>query len=651
MSDPEEKDNNPPYKENIPPTASYDSSVPVPGSQIGRFRIERELGRGGMGVVYLAHDTRLDRPVAIKSLPPQVMGDDTFRSRLEREAKLLASLNHPNIATIYEELEETKDIGYLVLEYVAGETLAERLARGRLEPEEALLLGLQITEAVSAAHSKGVIHRDLKPSNIKIDPEGAVKVLDFGVAKMIGAEVSDLESTITLPGRIIGTPAYMSPEQARGKAIDHRSDIWSFGCVLYEMLTGVPAFKSQTSSDTLAGVLKAEPDWQKLPDETPNNIRVLLRRCLEKDPRRRLHDIADATIEINETLNLPAVAPPTTATSLMGEPAKDGKRFMVVVAVCLLLGIIAGSVAIISLWRPGGQQAQPARRFVVYPETSFEFEALWHCALALSPDGSRLAYVEEGTDGRRKIYLRELSEFEARPLPGTEGAISPFFSPDGEWVGYVDHFQRKLKKVSIKGGEPVILADSVHFRGGSWGADDTIIFTPAAGTTTGGGLWRISASGEGLDELTVTNPNNGETAHIWPQILPNGRSVLFTSVRANGSENQFELYSLKTGERRSISKGGTYARYVPTGHIVYADNNMLYAIPFDIEGLKITGAAVPVVTGVMTPESRSAQCAISGDGTLAYIPAVTHSAELKPVWVDRQGQVEILPAATPRSYG
>jgi Tol biopolymer transport system component/predicted Ser/Thr protein kinase len=634
----------------IPPTASFGGSFIRSGSQIGQFRIERELGRGGMGVVYLAHDTRLDRPVAIKSLPPQVMGDDTFRSRLEREAKLLASLNHPNIATIYEELEEARDIGYLVLEYVAGETLAERLTRGRLEPEEALLLGLQITEAVSAAHSKGVIHRDLKPSNIKIDPEGAVKVLDFGVAKMIGTEVSDLESTITLPGRIIGTPAYMSPEQARGIAIDHRSDIWSFGCVLYEMLTGVPAFKSQTSSDTLAGVLKAEPDWQKLPDETPNNIRVLLRRCLEKDPRRRLHDIADATIEINETLNIPAVAPPTTSTLLMGEPAKDKKRLMVVVAVCLLLGIIAGSVAIIGLWRSAGQQARPARRFVVYPKTSFEFEALWHCALALSPDGSRLAYVEEGADGRRKIYLRELSEFEARPLPGTEGAISPFFSPDGEWIGYVDHFQRKLKKVSIKGGEPVILADSVHFRGGSWGSDDTIVFSPAAGTSSGG-LWRISASGEGLEELTVTNPNNGGTAHIWPQILPDGQSVLFTSIRASGSENQFELYSLKTGRRRSILKGGTYARYVPTGHIVYADNNMLYAIPFDIERLQITGSAVPIITGVMTPASRSAQCTISGDGTLAYIPAVTRSTELKPVWVDRQGQVEVLPAATPRNYG
>ena len=637
--------------ENIPPKVSFNGSVPVPGRQIGQFRIERELGRGGMGIVYLAHDTKLDRHVAIKSLPPDVMGDDMIRSRLEREAKLLASLNHPNIATIYEELNEAQDIGYLVLEYVAGETLAERISRGRLEPEEALLIGLQITEAVSAAHSKGVIHRDLKPSNIKIDPEGAVKVLDFGVAKTMAAKVSDRESTITLPGRIIGTPAYMSPEQARGKAIDHRSDIWSFGCVLYEMLTGVPAFKSQTSSDTLAGVLKAEPDWQQLPDETPNNIRVLLRRCLEKDTRRRLHDIADATIEINETLNLPAVAPPTTATSLMGEPTEDRKRFILVNAVCLLLGIIAGSIAVISLWGPGGQQAQSAMRFVVYPETSFEFEALWHCALAISPDGSRLAYVEEGTDGRRKIYLRKLSEFQARSLPGTEGAISPFFSPDGEWVGYVDHFQRKLKKVSIKGGEPVILADSVHFRGGSWGADETIIFTPAAGTTTGGGLWRISASGEGLEELTVTDPNNGETAHIWPQILPDGRSVLFTSIRVNGSENQFELYSLNTGRRRSILKGGTYARYVPTGHIVYADNNMLYAIPFDIERLEITGSAVPVVTGVMTPASRSAQCAVSGDGTLAYIHAVTRSAEMRPVWVDRQGQVEVLPAATPRNYG
>ena len=560
-------------------------------------------------------------------------------------------MNHPNIATIYEELGHTEGIGYLVLEYVAGETLAERIARGKLPSEEALSLGLQIAEAVSAAHSKGIIHRDLKPGNIKITPDDKVKVLDFGIAKPVEADVSCEASTLTQPGRIIGTPAFMSPEQTRGKAVDHRSDIWSFGCVLYEMLTGVPAFKGQTSSDTLAGILQAEPQWHKLPEDTPNNIRVLLRRCLEKDPRRRLHDIADAAIEIRETLDLPTVAPPTTTTSLEYVRPAGWKKLMALGMVCLCLGAFLGAIAILSRFRSDGQPIQPVKRFVVYPETSFEFEALWHCALALSPDGRRLAYVEAGKDGRRKIYVRELDGFEARPLPGTEGAISPFFSPDGEWIGYVDHFQRKLKKVSLKGGEPVILADAVHFRGGSWGTDDTIVFTPAAGTVSGGGLWRISASGEGLEQLTVLDRSLGEEGHVWPQILPGGQYVLFTSYRSAGSDNQFELYSLETGQRHSILKGGTCARYVPTGHIVYADNKTLYAVPFDIEKLKVTASAVPVVQDVITPESRSAQCAISTDGTLAYIPAVMRNAELRPVWVDRRGQVEVLSMATPRNYG
>ncbi|MFC1633778.1 protein kinase [Planctomycetota bacterium] len=651
MSEAKKQNNKQPKREEIPPTASFDSTVPMPGGRIGRFQIESEIGRGGMGIVYLAQDTKLNRPVAIKCLPPEVMGDDTIRSRLEREARLLASLNHANIATIYEELGVAEGIGYLVLEYVAGETLAERIAFGKLPIEEALSIGLQIAEAVSAAHSDGIIHRDLKPGNIKITPDDAVKVLDFGIAKSAKADVSGKASTLTKPGRIIGTPAFMSPEQTRGKAIDHRSDIWSFGCVLYEMLTGVPAFEGQTSSDTLAGVLRAEPNWQKLPEDTPNNIRVLLRRCLEKDSRRRLHDIADAAIEIRETLDLPTVAPPTTTASLERARPAGWKKLVVFGAVCLLVGMILGAGAILSHLWPDGQLTQPITRFVVYPETSFEFEALWHCALALSPDGKRLAYVEEGSDGRRKIYVRELNEFKARALPGTEGAISPFFSPDGEWIGYVDHFQRKLKKVSLKGGEPIILADAVHFRGGSWGVDDSIIFSPARGIETGGGLWRISASGERLRQLTAPDLSQGDWGHVWPQILPSGQWILFTSYRLDGTENRFELYSLQTGERHTLMKGGTYARYVSTGHIVYADNKTLYAVRFDLEKLKVVGSAVPVVQDVMTPGSGSAQCTISGEGSLAYIPGVMRSAELTPVWVDRQGQFTPLPAATPRNYG
>jgi len=598
-------------------------------------------GRLAVGVVYLAHDTKLDRSVAIKSLPAEVMSNPKARSRFSREARLLASLNHPNIATIYEEFEEVKGVGYLVLEYVPGQTLAERIAKSQLKLEETLSIALQIAEAVAAAHEHDVIHRDLKPGNIKITPEGKVKVLDFGLAKAVGGEALDQQSTVTEPGRVIGTPAYMSPEQARGRETDKRSDIWSFGCVLYEMLTGRVPFKGETISDTLANILQTDPDWQALPDSTPANIRSLLRHCLKKDPHRRLRDIGDAGIEIDETLSSLTVS---VATVEKMRPAVL-RRLMVWAVVCLLVGAIAASLITWNLKR-SAPLSQPARRFIIPPETDLAQEALWHHALALSPDGRRLAYVEEGSEARRKIYLRELDEFGAKSLRGTEGAISPFFSPDGQWIGYVDHFQKKLKKVSVRGGEPVILCDCIEFRGGSWGADGTIIFTPAYRE----GLWRISASGEGMERLTVPDPNQGERGHFWPQILPGGKGVLFTKY---GEERDIEVYSLETGQRHKLFKGGIYARYVPTGHIVYARKNTLYAVRFNVEQLKVIGSSVPVVPDVRTSggESSSAQFAIAQDGTLAYIPVVTRSTELTPVWVDRNGQVEPLPAATPRNYG
>ncbi len=650
MSGSEAKDNKRRGDKEVPPTAGFGVEGRGPGGRIGQFRIESELGRGGMGVVYLAHDMKLDRQVAIKSLPAELMDNPKARSRFSREARLLASLNHPNIATIYEELEEGEGAGFLVLEYVPGETLAERMGRKKLKVEEALTIGLQIADAVSAAHEKGVIHRDLKSGNIKITLENKVKVLDFGLARAVGSETLDEQSTITEPGRIIGTPAYMSPEQARGEKTDERSDIWSFGCVLYEMLTGKVPFEGGTPSDTLAGIIEREPDWQALPEATPANISVLLRRCLTKEPHRRLQHMGDASIEISETLNLPATAPPVTATSLEVSRPRVPRQVLVWGATFLIVVVVVTSLITWNLKRPpplSPPLSQPARRYIIHPETDLAQEALWHHALALSPDGRRLAYVEEDRDARRKIYLRELDEFEAKPLPGTEGAISPFFSPNGEWIGYVDHHQRKLKKVPVKEGQPIVLCESVQFRGGTWGIHDTIIFTPAAS-----GLWRISASAEGMERLTFPDPNKGERGHLWPQILPGGRAVLFTNERGGLVKNQFEVYRLETGERHVLFKGGTYARYVPTGHIVYARKDTLYAIQFDVERLKVVGSGVPVVPNVVTLEGRSwsAQYAIAQDGMLAYIPLVTRSTELTPVWVDRNGRVEALPAAIPREY-
>jgi len=324
MSKAKKQNDKRPNGEGAGPTRSFDSSVTGPGGQIGQFRIERELGRGAVGVVYLAHDTKLDRPVAIKSLPAEVMGDSKTRSRFTREARVLASLNHPNIATIHDELQEAEGVVHLVLEYVPGQTLAERIAKKSLKLEEALSIGLQIAEAVAAAHEHDVIHRDLKPGNIKITPEGKVKVLDFGLAKAVGGEALDQQSTVTEPGRVIGTPAYMSPEQARGKLADKRSDIWSFGCILYEMLTGKIPFKGETISDTLANILQTDPEWHALPLTTPANIVATLRHCLEKEPRRRLRDIADIAITIEGT-TADLRRPTLTTETVKAEPAQPAK--------------------------------------------------------------------------------------------------------------------------------------------------------------------------------------------------------------------------------------------------------------------------------------------------------------------------------------
>ncbi|MHC4538107.1 MAG: protein kinase domain-containing protein, partial [Planctomycetota bacterium] len=411
MGEAEEHDNKWPKGKEVGPTRSFDGSIVGPGSQIGPFRIEHELGRGGAGVVYLAHDTKLDRSVAIKSLPPEVKDNPKALSRFTREAKVLASLNHPNIATIYEELEEVEGRSYLVLEYVPGQTLAERIAKKPLKLQEALTIALQIAEAVAAAHEHDVIHRDLKPGNIKITEEGKVKVLDFGLAKVVGGEATDQKTTITEPGRVIGTPAYMSPEQARGKPTDKRSDIWSFGCILYEMLTATIPFKGETISDTLANILDREPNWSALPDTIPANIQVLLRRCLEKERRRRLRDIGD-TIELRRS-----TLPTKSVKAGRAQSAKWSRRSLpwfitgTAMVVLLLLGIIIG----LKLGRPDEKQAvkpislpvaKPINAIVVLP-----FENL-------SGDPEQEYFV----DGMTEELSAELSKIRALTIKGQHSA-------------------------------------------------------------------------------------------------------------------------------------------------------------------------------------------------------------------------------------
>src|ERR1700693_1655429 len=476
------------------------------GTRLGSYEILSAIGAGGMGEVYQAHDTKLGRDVAVKVLPETFAHDPDRLSRFQREAKMLASLNHPNIATIHG-LEHSDSVQYLVMELVPGETLRERIAReGPLSVEEALGICRQITEALEGAHDKGIIHRDLKPANVKLTPAGRVKVLDFGLAKaFVGDDGLDFSHGPTVTamgteeGRILGTPAYMSPEQARGKAVDKRTDIWAFGCVLYELLTGKQAFRGETVSDTIAALLEREPDWQVLPPSTPAKIRDLLRRCLQKDSQHRLRDIGDARIEIEEASAAPAMGEPTALTKRIRARWREaqlwGVAFLLLAAVTSIAiwnrksssPIVSGPVSRIAITLPPGQ-----------PLAGLEIGI----AVALSPDGTHLVYAAR-PGSIQKLYLCPLEGREAKPIPGTEGAVQPFFSPDGQWLGFFA--DGKLKKVFVSGGEAVSLGDGADPRGASWGSQGMIAFAP----TRVSALQKVSDAGGTPQPLTHFEKDEG----------------------------------------------------------------------------------------------------------------------------------------------
>jgi serine/threonine-protein kinase len=609
------------------------------GQKLGNFDVIREIGRGGMGRVYLAQDSKLERSVAIKGIPPELARDAQARARFQREARLLASLSHPNIAVIHELIEQDPDSSFLVLEYIPGQTLTERIAHKPLELEEVLTIGRQIAEALQGAYEQGVIHRDLKPGNVKITPEGLVKVLDFGLAKASSPHKSSTDISITQPGRIVGTPAYMSPEQARGHSIDHRTDIWSFGCVIYEMLTGQLPFEGGTATDTVARILEREPDWRVLPKKTPANIRVMLRRCLEKNPQQRLQHIGDAVIEINETLNVPATAAPLTGA----EAGYSRSALQRLGVVCALVGLILGAIVVgialrISTPRSSSEQVLPPgqRTLIKLPENQTlalsRTTPLGYAqpAIALSPDGSSLVYVADIGE-TTQLFVRLMNEFQARPIPGTEGAFCPFFSPDGRWVGFFTN--DKLKKVSLLGGEPVPLCDATNPEGASWGGDDTICFAEYQGET----LTQVSAAG-GIAAPMAGVERSVAGSYSEPQILPGGNWVLFSG---NGD---IAVVSPKTGEKRILIKNGYYARYLPTGHLVYAQARMLVAVPFDLAALKeVAVDSVPVLEKVLLDStSGSVQYTFSGNGLLVYVPG-DDAARSVPVFVDRRNNTEPLP--------
>jgi Tol biopolymer transport system component len=619
----------------------------VTGTKLGCYEVVAQIGAGGMGEVYQAHDSKLGRDVAIKVLPEAFSHDPERLSRFQREAKMLAALNHPNIATIHG-LEQSGGTSYLVMELVLGETLADWVKReGTVPVEDALTIAKQIAEALEAAHEKNIIHRDLKPANVKVTPDGKVKVLDFGLAKAFeGDSASEdmsnsptLSRAATMQGVILGTAGYMSPEQARGKAIDKRTDIWAFGCVLYELLTGKQAFHGETFTDITAKILTGEPDWQAVPANTPEQIRQLLRRCLQKDKTLRLRDAGDARLEIQDALSAPASARPTGAAVSW---LKAGWRQATVLACAGVALLALGGIVALYL-KPS--PTQPVTRTVINLPPGQQLAGLDNGpAVALSPDGTHLAYVAR-QGGTEQLYLRAMDSLEARAIPDTEDAVNPFFSPDDQWVGFF--VGGKLKKVPLGGGAAMTIGDAgPNPPGASWGSQGMIIFA----STLVGALQEVSDAG-GTPQ-TLTRREKGEVNHRWPEFVPGGKAVLFAAgaTNTNWTNSQIAVHSVGTGERRNLVQGGMYPRFASSGHLIYAQGGSLMAAPFDPRRLAVTGGAVPVVEDVLqSPSSGAAQYCFSATGALVYLSGGTQAIQRSLVWVSRNGAEQPL-AAPIRGY-
>jgi len=614
------------------------------GTRLGPYEILEPLGAGGMGEVHRARDTKLDRDVAIKILPEGLGSDPDRLARFVREAKLLASLNHANIATIYG-LEDAAGVRFIAMEVVEGETLAAHLERGPLPVEVALRAAARIADALEAAHDKGIIHRDLKPANVMLTVDWKVKVLDFGLAKAFEADPSaaDLSQSptsdaATQAGVIMGTAAYMSPEQARGQPLDKRTDIWSFGCVLYEMLTGKSPFAAGTLSDTMAEILKEDPDWDALPADVPREATRLLQRCLNKDPRQRLRDIGDARLEIDDILQRPP-----EAQDRDGHTRNSKWRPWLAP---VLSGLVVASLFLAAwAWRGPPYTPRPATRSIVSIEPA-RLDIERSSALDLAPDGLGLVYAA-GDDGQSQLYYRALDSFVATPIDGTIGAQNPFFSPDGSWIGFFSS-DFTLARVPTGGGVVVPIYDvPVGNRGGVWLPDDTIVY----GTnTTGLGLMRVPASGGIPVQITTVATDAGETDHGWPHALPGGRAVLFTVTTESGGS--VAVVDLESGERRTVIDQAIDARYVDPGRLVFTEQNTLFATAFDLDRLEVSGTPRPVVEGLFIFESRRSRASyvIGANGTLVYATGDAGSRRDRFVWVDREGNVDPLPVE-PGSYG
>ncbi len=633
------------------------------GVRIGVYEVVGLIGAGGMGEVYRARDSRLQRDVAIKVLPEAFAADRERLARFEREAQVLASLNHPNIAGIYG-FEEQSDVasGFsrtiraLVLELVEGPTLADRLKQGALPLDEALPIARQIADALEAAHEQGIVHRDLKPANIKLRPDGTVKVLDFGLAKAfdagVGRDFSPAGSkdpaytaapTLTSPaatglGVILGTAAYMAPEQAKGKRVDRRADIWAFGCVLYEMLTARRAFGGDEISETLAEVIKGEPDWTALPAQTPAAVRRLLRRCFIKDPKLRLSDAAALRLEIDDART------PEPQGQHSTPPVARWRRVLPYAAAV----VATAGVALPAGWliaRPTTPAAEPMR-FTVDLPPGVQLSGPTYQRIAISSNGRRIAYTGSEQGGVSRLYVRSVDQLDsvALAIRAIDRPGNVFISPDGEWVGYIDVGSGELRKVPAGGGPTATICQvpggSTGFlRGATWGTGGRIVFA----TVGSRGLTHVSDAGGPPEPLT--SPAEGEF-HRDPHFLPDGRTVLFV-IERTGEPDRIAVTSLDAPEPRVLLAGNS-PTFASSGHLVFLREGALWAVPFDLRRLSVVGNAVPVLEGVDVGE-ESARYDLASNGALVYSPGSGSQVRRTLTWVDRQGREEQIPAP-PRAY-
>jgi len=635
-----------------------------PGTRLGPFEVLAPLGAGGMGEVYRAKDTRLERTVALKVLPAHLSSNPDLRQRLEREARTISSLNHPHICTLYD-IGHQDGVDYLVMEYLEGETLAQRLSKataGAVVPakpplpmEQVLRYAMEITDALDKAHRQGVTHRDLKPGNIMLTKAGT-KLLDFGLAKFrrvdpvvaattaTGLTTDDgrlaaEDKKLTVEGTILGTFQYMAPEQLEGQEADARSDIFALGAVLYEMATGQAAFAGRSKATVIAAILDREPaPISTLQPMTPPALEHLVKRCLAKDPEERWQTAHDIKLQLQWI---------TEAGSQAGMPAplvtrRKGRERLAWALVAIAAALAAG-IAGWSLLRRAEAPRPVARVVIALPPTD-RLALGAQPALAISPDGAHLVYAAR-RGSATQLYLRPTDRFEATPIAATEGAEGPFFSPDGQWIGFFAG--QKMKKVPLSGGAPMILCDASG-RGASWGPDDTIIFSPRQVA----GLLRVSAAGGAPQVLTTPDTKKGEVAYLWPEVLPGGEAVLFTIQTGSATlgDARIAVRSLKTGEQRVLLEGGSHARYSPTGHLIYARAAGLLAAPFDLARLQVKGTPFPILEGIVTDTiSGLAQFSFSASGSLVYVTGGPGGPERSLVWVDRKGAARPV-TATRRDY-